>query len=76
MLETLITILISLNMQFGITTNGELTLPNGNLKLLMEDRGFIEKVNDGTIHDLGYYTDEMSLDDIVVVPDVDPNSIR
>jgi hypothetical protein len=76
MLQTLITILISLNIQYGITTNGNLSLPNGNLKLLMEDKNFKEKVNNGTIHDLSYFTDDITLDDIVVVPDVDPNSIR
>ena len=76
MLQTLITILISLNIQYGITTNGSLSLPNGNLKLLMEDKNFNEKVNDGTIHDLSYYTDEISLDDIVVVPDAVDKSVN
>ena len=76
MLETLITILISLHIQFGISNNGEIILPNGNLKVLMEEKAFKDKINDGTIHDVGYFKDELSLDDIVVVPDVDPNSIR
>ena len=72
MLETLITILLSMNLNFTVINDEKIQLSNASIEALSTNLDFIEKSRTGDIN----YTLHPKADniwyDIVIIPDVDP----
>jgi hypothetical protein len=71
MFEAIITILISLNLHFTVVEdNRSIQLTTDELNRLKTNDEFINKTQEGTIHDLVIIHSD--IDQIIIVPDVDP----
>jgi hypothetical protein len=73
MLETLITILISINVHFGFTERGEIIMSHDNCKTMISSEAYNNGIKQGQIQDVTIKSDESGLNDIVTIPDIDPD---
>lgn len=72
MFEAILTIIISLNLNVTIVDEQTLQLPCDELTRLKSSEEFIRLEQKGVIHDLKIIHDDRMLEDIVIVPEVDP----
>lgn len=72
MLETLITILLSMNLNFTVINNEKIQLSTQSIISLSTNEDFIEKSKNGEINYLLEPKSDNYWYDIVIIPDVDP----
>ena len=72
MLETLITILLSMNLNFTVINDEKIQLSSQSIIILSSNPDFIEKSMNGEINYLLEPKSDNYWYDIVIIPDVDP----
>ncbi len=72
MLETLITILLSMNLNFTVINDEKIQLSTQSIISLSTNEDFIEKSKNGEINYLLEPKSDNYWYDIVIIPDVDP----
>ena len=76
MLELIVTLALSLNLQFVVIDENSLKLKEADYNILTTSNAFIDNLNNGKIHDLNVIWEESTQMDIIIFPEVDPVEIR
>ena len=72
MLSALISILISLNLEFTVINESSVAMPKYSFEVMTSSDEFNNGCKDGSLYDLKFYFDDKLEQEVVVLPDVDP----
>ncbi len=74
MFDILVTIALSLNLNFSIINEKSISFKHDDINTLTSSQRYREGVSNGSIHDIQIICDDKSFYDIIIFPDVDPIS--